>query len=302
MWDTIRVVSTRRLLLTSVVAAGVVSLAACSSPDDAAPVASVSATPTRPRVAVGGPLEITYRFEPTGGRIENDHTVFVHLVNADGEIVWSDDHEPDVRTSLWQPGQSIEYSRTRFLPALLQPGDVTLEVGLYRGDERLPLAAPRAPRAPGSRAYPAADIQLAPETENVFIIYESGWHPDDFVPDDPYGASKWTQQSATFAFRNPRTDVTLLLEFAGRPGVFGSTPQQVTLVGADNTPIDRFAVESPAVVLRRVPVTAAQLGTGDLAELRLEVDRTFVPAELGTGEQDPRTLGLRVYHVFVEGR
>ncbi len=282
--------------------AGPIGVAACSSPDDAAPVASVSATPTRSRVAVGGPIEITYRFEPTGEAIAEDHTVFVHLVNDDGQVIWNDDHEPAVPTSTWQPGQVVEYSRTRFLPALLQPGNVTLEVGVYRGEARLPLAAERAPRAPGSRAYPTADLQLAPETENIFVIYQSGWHPDDFVPGDPYGASKWTQESATFAFRNPRTDVSLLIEFAGRPDAFGLTPQQVTIVGAGDAPIDRFAVESAGVVLRRVPVTAAQLGNADLAEVRLEVDRTFVPSQLGTGEHDPRTLGVRVYHVFVEGR
>src|SRR5690606_40247525 len=84
-----------------------------------------------------------------------------------------------VPTSAWQPGQVVEYSRTRVLPALLQPGNVTLEVGVYRGETRLALAAERAPRAPGSRAYPTADLQLAPETENIFVIYQSGWHPDD---------------------------------------------------------------------------------------------------------------------------
>ena len=74
------------------------------------------------------------------------------------------------------------------------------------------------------------------------------------------------------------------------------------MLASRHAPIDRFAVESAGVVLRRVPVTAAQLGNADLAEVRLEVDRTFVPSQLGTGEHDPRTLGVRVYHVFVEGR
>ena len=43
------------------------------------------------------------------------------------------------------------------------------------------------------------------------------------------------------------------------------------------------------------PVTAAQLGAGDMAELTIEVDQTFVP-----GGGDTRELGIRVFHAFIE--
>ena len=43
------------------------------------------------------------------------------------------------------------------------------------------------------------------------------------------------------------------------------------------------------------PVTAAQLGTADMAELIIDVDRTFTP-----GGTDPRELGIRVFHAFIE--
>ena len=44
-----------------------------------------------------------------------------------------------------------------------------------------------------------------------------------------------------------------------------------------------------------------QLGAGDMAELRIEVDKTFVPALLpDTQQPDPRELGIRVFHAFVE--
>lgn len=276
--------------------------AACSRADDTAPVASVAVTPARPRAPIGSPLDLTYRFELTGQPISGDYTVFVHLVNADGQIIWNDDHAPAIPTSAWRSGQVVEYTRTRFLPALLQPEDVTVEVGLYRGDERLPLASARAPRAASSRAYPVADLTLAPESENVFLIYQSGWYPDDFVADDPYGPSRWTQQSATLVFQHPRADATLLLEYSARPSAFGDTPQDVTIVGAGNQPITTFRADSEQVRIVRIPVTSAQFGTADMAELRIDVNKTFVPAELGTGERDARALGLRVYHAFIERR
>lgn len=291
-----------RHALSLLIVAGSLSLAACSSADNTTPVATVSVSAERARAPIGSPLQLTYRFQLSGAPIANDYTVFVHLVNADGQSLWNDDHEPAVPTSAWKPGQTVEYTRTRFLPSLLHPGDATLEVGLYRGEERLPLTALRVPRAPGSRAYPVADLQLAPESENVFVIYQSGWYPDDFVPGDPAGSSKWTQQSATIAFRHPRADASLLLEYAARPDAFGGTPQNVTIVGAGNQAIASFPADSNEVRLRRIPVTSAQLGSGDMAELRIEVDKTFVPANLGTSERDVRDLGIRVYHAFVESR
>ncbi len=52
----------------------------------------------------------------------------------------------------------------------------------------------------------------------------------------------------------------------------------------------------------RVPITAAQLGAADMTDIRIELDKTFVPAKLPAGGRDARELGIRVYHVFVEGR
>ena len=39
-----------------------------------------------------------------------------------------------------------------------------------------------------------------------------------------------------------------------------------------------------------------------MAELRIDVDQTFVPAKLPGGSKDQRELGIRVYHAFIEPR
>jgi hypothetical protein len=58
------------------------------------------------------------------------------------------------------------------------------------------------------------------------------------------------------------------------------------------------AKEAP---VRKYPISAAQLGTGDMAEIRLIADKTFVPAlEPGAKSTDPRELGVRVFHAFVQ--
>jgi hypothetical protein len=259
-------------------------------------------TAAHARVAIGGPLELTYRFELTGEPIPSDYTVFVHLLNADGQVLWHDDHRPSVPTSAWKTGTPVEYTRTSFLPpAQLHPGDATIEVGLYRDSERLPLEGPRPPRDEAARAYPVLDLQLAPESENVFLIYQNGWHPDEFAADNPGRSWKWTQKSATVAFRNPKGDADVLLEIGARPQVFADAPQHLSVIGANDEVVATFPVDAAEAVQHRFRVTGAQMGTGDLAELRFEVDKTFVPAEQGGG-QDTRILGVRIYNVYVDVR
>lgn len=282
------------LLLAGVTCAGV----ACSSDDAPPAVAAVSVSTSHQRVPVGSAVDLTYRFEPTGEAIAGDYTVFVHVVNADGQVLWADDHAPSIPTSEWREGTPVEYTRTRFLPpAVLHPGDVSIDVGLYRDSERLPLEGPRPPRG-NARAYRVVDLQLAPESENVFLIYQTGWHPDEFSTDLAARSWKWAQKSATVAFRHPKADAELLVEFGGRPDLFPQAPQQLSVVGANGETIVTWPVDMSEPVMRRVGITSAQMGTADLAELRLEVDRTFVPVDVGAGP-DTRELGVRVFNMHV---
>jgi hypothetical protein len=282
--------------------AGLVLLASvpgCSSGEHVAAVASFSVTPARSRLALGAPLELTYKFDLLpGATLSADYKVFVHLVDASNRMIWNDDHEPAVPTSQWKAGQSVQYTRTKFLPTTgLSPGDVTLVVGLY-GDERLPLQGGIAPGA--DRAYPAAALQLAPESEKIFLIYTSGWHGQEHN-DDASLDWTWTERVSTASFRNPEADLVLYLEYDSRPDAFGGKPQQVT-VSVGGQRVGAFAADTAVPAIQRIAIPAAVLGTSAMSELKIEVDPVFVPASLPAGGRDERQLGIRVYHAVLERR
>ena len=115
------------------------------------------------------------------------------------------------------------------------------------------------------------------------------------------GGTTIVQKSAAFSVRNPHTDATLFIEYDARPDLFAGASQQVTVFAGDQA-VKTFAADSSKSVLLRIPITAAQLGPNDMTDLRLELDKTFVPAKLPAGGRDERELGIRVYHLFVEGR
>ncbi|HUF47012.1 MAG TPA: hypothetical protein VMM93_04290 [Vicinamibacterales bacterium] len=278
-----------------------VGLGACSAREEAPPVAAMSLTISKDRAPLGAPLDLTYRFEPLAP-IEGDYRVFAHVVAPDGTLMWTDDHDPQPPTSTWRPGEPIEYQRTVFIPLFPYLGDATIRMGLHRGSERLPLSGGQ-PGEPGvdERAYAVGSLHLLPQSESIFLIYGSGWHPAEYSADDPTRSWQWTEKSALLTFRNPRRDVTLYLQYDARADLFGETPQQVTVI-AGTRAIETFAAAETHTMLRRIPLSTNDLDMDDMVELRLLIDRTFSPARTQSSSTDLRELGVRVYHVYVEPR
>jgi hypothetical protein len=284
-------VSASRLRLSVALLFVVPLVAGCSSKDEGgAPVATPSLTLGRDRVAIGSPLKLTYRFQVApDANFDGDYIVFVHVLDPEGERLWDDDHAPPVPTSQWKPGQTVEYTRTIFVPNYPYIGEASIRLGLYRNDTRLVLAGTDASR----REYVVAKMQLLPQSENIFLIYKDGWHPAEVAADNPSSEWQWTQKRATISFLNPKKDATFYIEYDARVDLF-NPPQQVTVsVGAQ--PIGSFTADAKEKRLITFPVSAAEFGAAEMSEVAIETDRTFKP-----GGADTRELGIRVFHTFVE--
>ena len=289
-----------RVVAAAVLAVLVASAAGCGRTEDTSPaVASLQVSLSRPKIALGSPVEVTYKITvakdaPNLGA----RRVFVHFLDADEEMMWTDDHEPPTPSASWKPGEVIEYTRTMFAPSYPYVGAAQVVGGLYSpgNNERLKLS--NVDR--GDRSYKVADFELLPQTENIFVIFKDGWHPAEVVAE---GAGRtewqWTKKEATLAFRNPKRDVTLFLQ-VDNPVSSPNAATQLTVQAGDQVlaTVPLSATEAP---VRKYPITAAQLGTGDMIELRFIADKTFTPAlEPAMKSGDPRDLGVRVFHAFVQ--
>src|SRR4029450_4930849 len=111
----------------------VAALPACRRKELAAPpMATPTVTLNHDRAPLGSPLEITYRFVVApDARFEEDYRVMMHVVDTDEEMIWNDDHTPPTPTREWKPGQTIEYTRTIFVPIYPYVGESSIQVGLY---------------------------------------------------------------------------------------------------------------------------------------------------------------------------
>jgi hypothetical protein len=185
-----------------------------------------------------------------------------------------------------------------FVPIYPYVGEATIQLGLHSTttQKRMALAGDDA----GQRAYKVAKIQLQPQTENVFTIFKDGWHPGEIAEHNAMVEWQWTKKNATLAFKNPKKDSVFYLDVDNPGSVFNEAQQvTVTLGGAV---VDQFTLQPKQPELRKIPLKIAQLGSGDLVELVISVDKTYVPAVLIAGNKDPRELGVRVFHAYVDPR
>jgi hypothetical protein len=274
-------------------------LAACRRKEPPAPpLATPSVTLNRDKAPLGSPIEMTFKFAVApGAQFTEDLRVMVHVVDTDEQMIFALDHNPPVPTSRWKPGETIEYTRTEFVPIYPYIGDASVQLGLYSltTQQRVPLEGDEI----GQRAYRVARFQLQPQTDSVYTVFKEGWHPAESSAQNARVEWQWTRKTATLAFKNPKRDSTFYLDVDNPGGVF-EEPQEVQ-VSIGGQAAGRFTVTPKEQALHKIPLKADQMGTADMVELQIEVDKSFVPAQLpSSGSKDPRELGIRVFHAFVQ--
>ena len=274
---------------------------ACRKKEPATPpVATPSLTLNHDKAPLGSPIDVTYKFVVAAdAHIAEDLRVMVHVVDSDEEMIFNFDHTPPTPTSQWKPGQTIEYTRTEFIPIYPYVGEASIQLGLYSTStqKRATLAGEDA----GQKAYKVARLQLQPQTENVYTLFKEGWHPAEQAEHNSTVEWQWTKKDATLVFKNPKKDIVFYFDVDNPGSVFKESQHVQLTIGGQ--PVDEFTLAPAQPLLRKVPITAAQLGTDDTVELHIAVDKSFVPSLLpASNSHDPRELGIRVFHAYIDPR
>ena len=251
-----------------------------------------------PDTPAGTSFDVGIRFDaaPNLVPLDDDHLVFLHVLDDAGEILWTDEHEPPVPTSAWRPGETLHYTRSVRVAAFPYFGPATVAVGLDlpRTDVRLLPAR----RNEGELPYATASLTLDPPADRSLITFDAGWYRMEFNRRN--GREwRWTTGRADFSFPNPRRGVRLHADVQGRPARFES-PQRLTLVNGERTLGETTLNTNRRVAIAYV-LTADELGDDDIVRLALVADRTFRP-QGRDNDPDARELGVRVFDLFVEAR
>ena len=268
------------------------------------PIAAASLSVGTVMVPLGSPMEATFKFEVKeavpalrqDGGVVKDYRVFVHMLDANENLLWQDDHYPPVPTSEWSPGETIEYARTIIVPIYPYVGKMVIRLGLYSelDGSRLPLDGEHV----GQDAYQVATLQLLHQSESIVLTPKSGWNTLEVAASNASVEWRWTKGNAVMSFNNPKQNSLLYLDIEGRPGIF-ETPQVATIsIGSKVLAVLELA--EPGRILHRFPLSADDLGSEEVVDLEISTDKTFTPGLLGDGmADDMRELGARVFRIAV---
>ncbi len=110
----------------------------------------------------GDNLHLTLFWEAVA-ELDEDYTVFVHLMDVEGRVWRQKDSQPAsgfYPTTSWEKGEIVRDQYDVAIPAEAPPGDYRLEVGLYRAEtgERLPACAEDGRRLPGDNLSAPLEI------------------------------------------------------------------------------------------------------------------------------------------------
>ncbi len=280
------------VLITALAAAG------CgSSTEEAPPIVTPQVTIANRDAAVGSPIQMTYRFVVSpGADVPADYRVFVHFVDGDRQILWTDDHQPPVPTRDWAPGMPIEYTRELFVPRLPYVGEARVEIGLFSpttGD-RVPMAG----QDKTQRSYQVATLTLRLPSDTLAVTFTDGWHRAEASAESAGAAWQWSRKEGTLAFPNPKRDVTLFVDLDQPVAAVGAQQVEVRL---GSIVVDAFTLQPGVRQLRKVRIAADAFGAGDAVQMSVVVDKTFVPSVMPELKStDIRELGVRVHWFFLQ--
>ncbi len=284
--------------LAASLAVGAVLLPACRrKPAEVNPIHPAIKV-NRERAPLGSAIEVTYSWnvEAAAKPIPAGYRAFVHFLDSRKVVLFTDDHVPTPAPESWEPGKTYSYTRTVFVPIYPYVGEAQVVIGLYAAQgrgERIVLKG----EDYGLRAFKVAKIELLPQTENIFLVYKDGWHNPEPHPENPAIERTWTKKEALVSFKNPKKDVVVYLEADASPKFFPAPPVLTVKVGQAGLQVP---IEGSDVFLRRIRVSAADLGNEEWVDLRLSMNQSFVPKLMTPPlNTDDRELGLLVYHLHV---
>ena len=251
----------------------------------------------RMHTPLGSAIEITYTWTlgAQAKKLDKDYHAFVHFLDSHRVQLFDDDHVPIPATNTWEPGQTYSYKRTKFVPIYPYVGDVEVRVGLTPPSGRGERPALKGDDA-GLREYRVAKMELLPQTENIFLVYKEGWHTPEASPQNPSLERTWTKREGLVSFKNPKSDVIVYLEADTNAKAFTEPPVLTVSIGGNKGLV--IPIENSELFLKKIRFSKEDLGDGEWVDLRLSMNQSFVPKNLGINEDD-RELGLLVYHLYV---
>lgn len=225
--------------------------------------------------------------------VKEDYYAFVHFWHRDN-LLFHDNHSPEIPTSQWKPGKEYTYSRRIFIPTFIDKSDPELS-----GEETLRLSIGLNPpdNKTGRLPKPIVEkkLKFLPAPPDIpKISYEDGWYDLEINPETALRRWRWTAHEARCKIDNPRQDALLLIKGGVNLGVLS---KQKVVLKVNDSILDEFIPEESQFE-KSYWVKKEMLGEEDKFYLVISTDKTFIPKQVLPRSKDERELGIQVSFIY----
>jgi len=226
-------------------------------------------------------------------KVDQDFVVFVHFWYKNN-LLFQDDHTPELATTQWEPNNEYTYSHQIYIPTFIDEFDPN-----FKGEETLKFSAgffsPYDRTGESKQEILEEKLKVfPPPLDTPETIYEVGWYDLEINPNAFLKQWRWTAKSARCIIDNPHRDAHLII----RGGVnTEAVPGQKIVFKINDLTLDEF-VPAEGVFEKSYNILDEMMGDKEEFYLTIEVDKAFVPAIAFPDSTDERELGLQISFIY----
>lgn len=238
-------------------------------------------------------MQYTWKTSDNFEKMKFDYNIFVHFWH-NKNMLFQDDHIPEIQTSEWEAGKEYTYSRRIYIPEFIDKSDsgfkgfetLKLSIGLYSPYDRTGKSQ--------QKIFDEKQKVYPPPLNTPKKTCDKGWHNLENNPDTFLKQWRWTEKEARCIIDNPRRDALLIIKGGINPNVH---KDQKIIFKINDWIVDEFVPES-VYFDKSYSIEKEKMGEEDKFILIISTDKSFIPAQIIPDSKDDRELGVMISYIY----
>jgi hypothetical protein len=238
-------------------------------------------------------IQYTWRMKRNFKKIDQNLVAFVHFWHG-SNLIFHDNHRPEIPVSTWEPDQEYSYTRRIYIPLFIDALDPE-----FKGTETLKLSIGLSfpedkAGKPLKKVYEKKLKVYPPPADTPQIVYEGGWFDFEIDPESYLKRWRWTAKEARCVVGNPRRDALLVI----KGGVEKDILKDQKIIFSINDHILEEFIPGKSHFEKFYRIHKEMLGEKERFSLIISTDKTFIPARVNPDTKDERELGVKVSFIY----
>ncbi len=238
-------------------------------------------------------IQYTWRMKRNFKRIDQNLVAFVHFWHG-SNLIFHDNHRPEMPVSTWEPSQEYSYTRRIYIPLFIDARDPE-----FKGIETLKLSIglsfPQDKAGKPLKKVYEKKLKVYPlPADTPEIVYDGGWFDFEIDPESYLKRWRWTAKKARCVVDNPHRDALLVIKGGVEKDVL---EDQKVIFRINDLILDEF-IPGKSYFEKFFRIDKEMLGEEEQFSLIISTDKTFIPARFHPDTKDERELGVKVSFIY----